>query len=258
MDGFVVKGAEMLFNTLQYGVFFAVVFAIHWLLPTRVRRPFLLLASYYFYASAIPRYLLLILGLTIFNYVLSIWLARAEQPMRKRLLWLGIAGNLVSLSYFKYSLLLVSSVQPVLRHLPLLGPLFYDPLVLNILLPLGISFFTFEFILYQVEVYKGLEPLRNPVEFALFPAFFPTQIAGPIKRIQDWKKQLGHPLRLRQVDVDGAIGLILRGLVKKVIVADTLAPVVAQLFATPTKDGWAAVWFAIFAFATQIYCDFSG
>src|SRR5579859_2338363 len=253
-----MKGAEMLFNTLQYGVFFVIVFALYWLLPKRVRRPFLLLASYYFYASAIPKYLLLILGLTIFNYVLSLWLDRAEQPVRKRVLWLGIAGNLASLSYFKYSQLFVSSAQPVLRHLPLMGPLFHDPLILHILLPLGISFFTFEFIHYQVEVYKGLSPLRNPIEFALFPAFFPTQIAGPIKRIHDWKKQLGHPLKLREVDVDGAIGLILRGLIKKVIVADTLSPVVALLFATPTKEGWAAVWFAIFAFATQIYCDFSG
>ncbi len=248
----------MLFNTMQYGIFFAVVLVVYWILPRRIRPVFLLLASYYFYASAIHKYLLLILGLTVFNYAISFWLARAEQPMRKRVLWLAIGGNLASLSYFKYSQLIVSSTQPILRHLPLLGPLFHDPLTLNILLPLGISFFTFEFIHYQAEIYKGFPPVRSFVDFALFPAFFPTQIAGPIKRIKDWKKQLEHPIMLREVDVDGAIGLILRGLVKKVIVADNLSPIIAQIFATPAKEGWATVWFAIFAFATQIYCDFSG
>ena len=248
----------MQFDTLQYGIFFAVVLPLHWLLPQRFRRPFLLLASYYFYASFLPKYLLLILGLTIFNFAISLWLDRAPQPLRKRVLWLGIAGNLASLSYFKYSELLVSSVQPLLRHLPLMGPLFHDPIILNIILPLGISFFIFEFIHYQVEIYKGFPALRDPIEFALFPAFFPTQIAGPIKRIRDWKKQLDHPIKLREVEVDGAVGPILRGPIKKVIVADTLASFVSQVFAAPGKTGWVAVWFAIFAFATQIYCDFSG
>src|SRR5258706_13229146 len=110
--------------------------------------------------------------------------------MRKGALVAAIAGNLASLSYFKYSELIVSSIQPLLRALPLLGPLFHDPLILNILLPLGISFFTFELIHYTAEVYKGLRPMRNPVDFALFAAFFRPQMAAPLKPFPDFLKQL--------------------------------------------------------------------
>ncbi|MFI5274713.1 MAG: hypothetical protein ACHQ4H_16905, partial [Ktedonobacterales bacterium] len=183
----------MAFNTGQYGLFFVVVLALHWALPRTWRRPFLLLASYYFYASWLPQYLLLIWGLTLFGYGMGRWIARAHGRTRTVALWIAIAGNLGSLAYFKYSQLLLSSIQPLLRHLPLMGPLFTDSITLTIILPLGISFFTFEFIHYVVEVYKGHEPITNPVDFALFAAFFPTQIAGPIKRFPDFMKQIQHP-----------------------------------------------------------------
>src|SRR5215813_10940427 len=248
----------MLFSTSQYAIFFLIVLGIHWTLPQLWRRPFLLLASYYFYASAIPQYLLLILGLTAFNFGMGLWIARSQGRRRTKLLWVALAGNLGSLAYFKYSQLLLSTLQPLLKSLPLLGPRFSDPLLLHILLPLGISFFAFEFIHYAVEVWRGQEPIRSPVDLALFAAFFPTQIAGPIKRFPDFVKQLRHPLPLRAVDSEGGFGLILRGLLKKVIVADTLAAVVAEAFAHPAGLGPAAAWFALFAFATQIYCDFSG
>jgi D-alanyl-lipoteichoic acid acyltransferase DltB (MBOAT superfamily) len=250
----------MLFNTLQYGVFFVVVFTLHWVMPQQWRRPFLLVASYYFYASAIPKYLLLILGLTAFNYGMGRWMgATQEQCRRRTILVLTIVGNLGSLAYFKYTDFILTSVAPLLKPLPLLSPLvFNDPLLQNILLPLGISFFTFEFIHYIAELYKGREPIKNPVDFALFAAFFPTQIAGPIKRFPDFMKQLAHPLTFREVDIDGAIGLILRGLLKKVLVADTLSPVVGALFAHPDRLGPLSAAFAVLAFTTQIYCDFSG
>jgi D-alanyl-lipoteichoic acid acyltransferase DltB (MBOAT superfamily) len=249
----------MLFNTGHYGLFFVAVLVLHWLLPVRLRRAFLLVASYYFYASAIPRYLVLILAMTIFSYGIGLWLGRARGRTRRVLLWVGIAGNLGSLAYFKYSHLLLLSAEQLAAHLPLLGPLVGDdPIVVNVLLPLGISFFTFEFIHYVAEVYKGLKPMRNPIDFALFAAFFPTQIAGPIKRFPDFAKQLQHPLRLREVNFDAGIGLILRGLLKKTVLADVLAPVVAQTFHTPGTLGAGTAWFAVLAFAAQIYGDFSG
>ncbi len=248
----------MLFNTSKYGLFFVAVFIAHWLLPPRFRRPFLLIASYFFYASAIPQYLLLILGLTAFNYGISFWIARAQGRMRRLALVAMVGGNLASLGYFKYSQLILNTIQPLLKPLPLLGPLFHDPITLGVLLPLGISFFTFEFIHYNAEVYKGMRPIKNVVDFSLFAAFFPTQIAGPIKRFPDFLKQLQHPLRLPEVDFDQGIWLVLRGLVKKIVVADMLAPVVAQLFDKPAALGPLAAWFGVFAFATQIYCDFSG
>jgi alginate O-acetyltransferase complex protein AlgI len=248
----------MLFNTLQYGVFFFVVFTLHWCLPQRARRPFLLAASYFFYASAIPVYLALILGLTAFNYAMGRWMGDAPQRRRKLILVLTIVGNLGSLAYFKYTNFILNSIQPLLRHIPSLGSIFTDPLYVKILLPLGISFFTFEFIHYIAEVYKGRDPIKNPIDFALFAAFFPTQIAGPIKRFPDFMKQIAHPLRFREVDVDGGIGLILKGLLKKVLVADTLSPVVGLLFAHPATLGPLTAAFAVLAFTTQIYCDFSG
>lgn len=248
----------MLFNTFQYGAFFIIVFTLHWLMPRSWRRPFLLLASLYFYASAIPQYLVLIIGLTVFNYGLGLWIASARGRLRVALLWVDIIGNLGTLGYFKYTGLVLSSIKPLLVHLPLLHAATSDPFLVNILLPLGISFFTFEFIHYVIEVYRGLTPMRNPIDFALFAAFFPTQIAGPIKRFPDFRKQLEHPMSLNKIDVDGGIGLILRGLLKKVLVADILAPVVSAAFAKPGTLGPAAAWFSVLAFATQIYCDFSG
>lgn len=248
----------MLFNTVQYGVFFVAVFALHWILPQFLRRPFLLVASYFFYASAIPQYLFLILGLTTFNYLMGRWVAAAQGRARKTALILAIIGNLGSLAYFKYTQFILSSIQPLLKAIPTIGSNFTDPLLVNILLPLGISFFTFEFIHYNAEVFKGKPPIKNPIDFALFAAFFPTQIAGPIKRFPDWVKQLGHPLRFSEVDIDHGMWLILRGLMKKVIVADTLSPFVATLFNDADKLGFVTAMIAIFAFATQIYCDFSG
>src|SRR5262249_4253366 len=111
----------MLFNTPQYAIFFLIVLGMHWRLPGSWRRPFLLLASYFFYASAIPQYLLLILGLTAFNYAMGLWIARSRGRRRTKLLWVAIAGNLGSLAYFKYSQLLLSTLQPLLKSLPLLG-----------------------------------------------------------------------------------------------------------------------------------------
>src|SRR5258708_3089577 len=104
----------MLFNSLQYGIFFPVVFAVHWILPQRFRRAFLLVASFYFYASFVPKYLLLILGLTAFNYGMGLWIGRSAKPARTRLLWLAVGGNLLSLGYFKYTQLIVNTVQPLL------------------------------------------------------------------------------------------------------------------------------------------------
>ncbi len=249
----------MLFNTVQYAIFFAVVFIVHWLLPRIARRPFLLLASFYFYAAYIHRYVFLILALTAVNYALGLWLGRAkEKRTRKALLVLGVVGNLATLAYFKYSQLLATSTESLLKHVPLLGPVTTDPWVLHIILPLGISFFTFEFIHYIAEVYKGMPAERNPVDFALFAAFFPTQIAGPIKRFPAWVKQLRNPTPFREVDFDGSAGLILRGLLKKVLFADLLAPAVSVYFAKPGALGPATAWFAVLAFAAQIYGDFSG
>ncbi len=245
----------MIFTSLAYGAFFIVVWCVHWLLPRGLRRPWLLVASYYFYIQAFPIYGLLIAGMTAGNYVLGriIWPARGGW--RRAALITAIAGNLLTLGYFKYTGLLLRGIWPALHLLPQVPT---TPVMLNIILPLGISFFTFEFIHYAVEVYRGHEPIRNPIDFALFAAFFPTQIAGPIKRFPDWVKQLRHPVKLRDVPAHEGIHLILRGVVKKIVVADMLAPLVAAGFAHPDDLGFCATWLVVYAFAAQIYADFSG
>ncbi len=255
----------MLFTTLPYALFFAVVFTGHWLLPRPLRRLWLLIASYVFYVQAIPQYALLIGALTLVNYgfglALALRLPPSEPdaarpqaaPWRKAFLIVAISVNLATLAFFKYAAFALASVWPVIQifgHAP--AP------VVEILLPLGISFFTFEFIHYVVEVYRGQPPMRNLIDFALFAAFFPTQIAGPIKRFPDWVKQLHHPARLRVVRADDGLSLIVRGMAKKIIIADTLAPLVGVAFGHPERLGFLAAWCAIYAFAAQIYADFSG
>ncbi len=275
----------MLFTTLSYAAFFLGVFAVHGVLPRPLRRPWLLVASYVFYIQAIPQYGLLIGAMTLVNYTFGLALQRRDAKstkmlkdtkamkqnalrelrsfhdlrvsssfIRKALLVLAVGLNLATLAFFKYAAFLLDAVWPLAKtmHAGAQEP------ALNIILPLGISFFTFEFIHYVVEVYRGQPPMVNPIDFALFAAFFPTQIAGPIKRFPDWVKQIRHPTPLREIKADAAIGLILRGMAKKILVADLLAPVVAQGFARPDRLGWLATWFVIYAFAAQIYADFSG
>ncbi len=252
----------MLFTTLEYAAFFGVVVIMHWLLPRPVRRYWLLAASYFFYTRTFPQYGWLIAAMTVWNYLLGLLIWRVGQrpqqakPLARALLVAGIAGNLATLAFFKYAALLLSTCWPALRViLRTSTPL---PPTLAILLPLGISFFTFEFIHYLVEIARGHAPIRDPFEFALFAAFFPTQIAGPIKRFPDWVKARAVPTRLRDIKVDTGIWLIVRGMAKKIIIADQLSPLVASGFGHPERLGIAATWLVILAFAAQIYADFSG
>jgi alginate O-acetyltransferase complex protein AlgI len=245
----------MLFTTLEYGAFFGVVFVAHWLAPRPLRRPMLLVASYFFYLQAIPQYGFLIGGMTLANYLAGFAIGRAQGRWRRGLLIGAIIIDLATLGFFKYIGLIVQTLTPALHLLPSLAG---DSFTIDVILPLGISFFTFEFIHYVVEVARGQPPIRNPIDFALFAAFFPTQIAGPIKRFPDWVKQLRQPVALRDVRADEAVFLIVRGAFKKIAIADVLSPLVAQAFSQPDRLGFGAAWLAIYAFAAQIYCDFSG
>ena len=247
----------MLFTTFEFAAFFAVVVVVHWVLPRPLRRYWLVLASYWFYTRAIPEYGWLIAGMTLGNYGLGLlsWSARNQQRIQRVVLTVAIVLNLATLAFYKYAGLLLATIWPFVRLWPGAGPT--DP-VLGIVLPLGISFFTFEFIHYQVEVARGHPPIRDPFEFALFAAFFPTQIAGPIKRFPDWVAARATPTRLRDVRVDEGLWLIVRGAFKKIVIADELAPLVAGGFSQPAHLGLGTTWFVIYAFAAQIFADFSG
>lgn len=243
----------MLFNSLKYAIFLPVVFAIYWLSPQRFRVPILLIASYIFYIAWRPVYLLLILGLTVINYWfgLRIW---HSQKHKKAWMLTAVTANVVVLAYFKYFYFLEDTFLCLAK--PWLPQL--DKLPINVILPLGISFFVFEFVHYVVDVYRGSKPISNFMSFALFPAFFPTQIAGPIKRFQDFVPQLKIEHKFSIESFDQGVFLILSGLFKKVLIADNLALFVSPGFAHPQLFTGADMWLYVLAFNFQVYFDFGG
>ena len=243
----------MLFNSLQYLVFLPTVFLLFWLLPHKARVPLLLVASYVFYMSWRPAYGLLILGLTLANFFLVPLIARSTD---KKKLWLGIviAVNLITLGIFKYLYFAMGTVKD---GLGLVGVNWHEP-HLHIILPLGISFFVFEFVHYAFEVYGGKPVIRSLPQFALFASFFPTQIAGPIKRYQDFIPQLSIPAKFKWEYLDEGMHLILLGSAKKVLIADNLSLVAQAGFGHPESFSSLDLWIITYAFAFQIFFDFAG
>jgi alginate O-acetyltransferase complex protein AlgI len=241
------------FNSLKYGLFLPIVFVIFWLSPPKWRVKILLLASYIFYITWRPVYFFLIFGLTVGNYWLAkcIWRATTNK---KAWMIAAVSLNIATLAYFKYFYFLEDSIlflfKPIFPHL--------DKIAINIILPLGISFFVFEFVHYIVDVYKGHEPVDDFVDFALFPSFFPTQIAGPIKRYEDFVPQLKVEHRFSWVEFDEGIFLILAGLAKKVLLADNLALFVDGGFTNLNLFTGLDAWVFSIAFAFQVWFDFSG
>ncbi len=238
----------MLFASLDYLVFLPIVVTTYWLAPRRWRNLLLLVASYVFYMWFIPAYGLLIFALAVGNYLFGLWIARSSHP--SRVLALGIALDLGVLAFFKYTNLLVTTAAGLLRAA--------DWPTVNILLPLGISFFTFEFVHYIVDIRRGSVPIHDFTNFHLFASFFPSQIAGPIKRFQPFHAQLIRDRRFDVVLFEQGTWLIVRGLAKKVVLADHLGPIVASAFAPVGVPDTASAWIGIYAFALQIYFDFSG
>lgn len=250
----------MLFNSFTYLVFLPLVVALYWVLPSLARRVLLLVASYVFYMHWNPTYGLLILGLTIANFYFGIAIDRWNQH-KKPILTAALVFNLAGLCFFKYADFLLKSVWSVLNLGNSLGlhlPVSASSPALNILLPLGISFFTFEFIHYLVDIYRGTKPLTNFWWFALFAAFFPSQIAGPIKRFQDFDQQLKADKKFDFSMFREGVALIFVGLFKKMVLGDNLGHVVAVGFNAPAQMGTVDAWLAAVGFTVQIYVDFSG
>ncbi|MBX9721405.1 MAG: hypothetical protein K2X81_08430, partial [Candidatus Obscuribacterales bacterium] len=176
----------MLFTSLQYLIFLPLVVAVYWLCPRKFRLPLLLATSYYFYMSWMPAFILLILGMTLFNYFWGDFLSKTSPERKKPLFTVGLVVNLLCLCFFKYTNLLLETAAACVGIVTHHAPVWHA----NIILPLGISFFAFEFIHYLFEIYRGGKPIKSFVLFALFAAFFPTQIAGPIKRYKDFETQM--------------------------------------------------------------------
>ncbi len=230
----------MLFTSLQYLLFLPIVVALFWLLPVKARLPMLLFASYYFYMSFEPVFILLIVSMTVFNFF---WGNILAQNKSKAIFWTGISVNLLCLCFFKYSNFILQSVNSSWHT--------------DIILPLAISFFVFEFIHYLCEVYKGNSPVKSFVLFSLFAAFFPTQIAGPIKRYKDFEAQLQEEKKFSFQYLEDGIPLIIQGMAKKILLANNLAAFVDMGYSMPQAFTSADLWLFAYAFAFQIYFDFS-
>lgn len=249
----------MQFNTAKYGIFLVVVFLLFWTLVRYrlLRLLFLLGVSYYFYANWNPTFLLLIWFSSSLDFVLGAALHQTEKRWRRRLLLAAsLTTNLGILAIFKYADFFLDSAYGLLAMLNIEA----EPLHLNLILPVGISFYTFKTMSYIIDIYRGqLTPTPSYLEYLLFVSFFPQLVAGPIVRASQLIPQFARRHDLD--DREGAHGfwLIMIGLLKKVVIADYLGSTLVDLvFTDPIRyTSWEALA-AIYAYALEIYCDFSG
>lgn len=246
----------MIFTEYRFLLFFAAAFAIHWALRTnRSRKLFLLLASWVFYSVWDWRFLSLLVASTVCDYVAALAIERAASRRGKRA-WLGfsLVTNLGMLAVFKYLGFFVDS------GVEFLGWLGLHPSrpVLEIVLPIGISFYTFQTLSYSIDTYLGKQkPTKSFLDVALFVGFFPQLVAGPIVRSREFLPQLATKRRWEQVPVRSMLWLFLVGFFKKSVVSDNLSPLVDAYYAAPGGYTSASGVLAGLFFAVQLYCDFS-
>ena len=245
----------MLFSQLQFWGFFAVVFSLYAVLPHRWQNWMLLVASYIFYGAWDWRFLGLILFSSAVDYMLALGMEQSTSALhRKRLLYASLIINLGVLCIFKYLGFFVESFTLLLANWGVMA----DPIILSIILPVGISFFTFQSLSYTIDVYRReLTPTHDFFDFALFVAFFPQLVAGPIERASALLPAIQAPRRITWEGMGRGTVLCLIGLIKKIVIADGIGPSVDAIYGAPNPSG-ADVLIATWLFAIQIYCDFSG
>lgn len=247
----------MLFNSVEFWVFFPACLAAFWAAPPRWRNLVLLVASYVFYGFWDWRFLGLILLSTGVDHACALAIHRATRRVAKRrFLLISLVVNLGVLGFFKYANFFADSFAVAIAGLGL-GEV--PPLVLDVALPVGISFYTFQTLGYTVDVFRGTtRPVERPLDFALYVAYFPQLVAGPIERSSRLLPQIVGPKELTAVRVRRGSWLILIGLVKKVVLADNMATIADHVFSTPGEVDALSALLGIYAFALQIYGDFSG
>src|SRR5213595_3396663 len=243
----------MLFNSFQYWIFFLIVATLFYSVPFRIGKFLLLGASYIFYMWWDPRFIVLILTSTVADYYLGIFLETTSGRRKKLLLVVSLVVNLGILGFFKYYDFFAGSLASLLR-IP------QSSVVMQIVLPIGISFYTFASLSYTLDVYWGkMKAVRKFIDYALFIAFFPHLIAGPIIRARQFISQIPRWQRPAAIVVQSGIILVLSGLLKKMVFADRFAVVADLYFRDPMAHlGWLAAWSGCLAFFIQVFFDFSG
>jgi D-alanyl-lipoteichoic acid acyltransferase DltB (MBOAT superfamily) len=246
----------MLFNSFQFILFFPIVVAAYFALNPKYRWILLLLASYYFYMCWNYKYIVLIMFSTVVDYSAGILLHRAQKPTIRKLLLLGsLASNLGLLFFFKYFNFFGESINYVLEKINI----FYNVPAYNFLLPVGISFYTFQTLSYTIDIYRRKQqPEYHFGRFALFVSFFPQLVAGPIERSVNLLPQFRQNFKFEYERVRNGIFLMGWGFLKKMVIADRLAEYVNLVYNNPGEFSGLHNIIATFFFSFQIYCDFSG
>jgi D-alanyl-lipoteichoic acid acyltransferase DltB (MBOAT superfamily) len=246
----------MLFNTWEFALFLPLVLAAYYALTHRAQNVLLLGASYVFYGWWDYRFVTLLAFSTVMDYILAIKIDAAEdKAWRRRLLALSCVSNLTLLGVFKYFNFFTDSFIELTSALGLT----LDAPTLRIILPVGISFYTFQSMSYTIDVYRGdLRATRRLTDFALYVSFFPQLVAGPIERATRLLPQVQHKRTVTPQQISSGVVLILIGLFRKVAIADSVAPMVSRIFANPELQSGPDLLIGVYLFSIQIYCDFAG
>ncbi len=245
----------MLFNSPQFMIFFPIVTLLYFSLSHKFRWLLLLLASYYFYMSWNPTYMVLIFTSTVITYISGIFIGNTNDKSKKKLyLTLSLASNLLILFVFKYYNFSINSLNNIFKDVCVL-----EIPNLKLLLPVGISFYTFQALSYSMDIYMGkIKPEKHFGIYALYVSFFPQLVAGPIERSENLLPQFRLKFEFNYSRVTNGLKLMAWGMFKKVVIADRLAIFVNQVYGDPTQHNGLGLIIATVFFAFQIYCDFSG
>ncbi len=249
----------MLFNSIEFAIFLPLVFSIYWAIGGRFPRRqnlFLLMASYFFYGWWDWRFLGLIIFSTAVDYFIGLKLGKINLTnKRKRLVFISLLTNLGLLGFFKYYNFFVDSFAEAFSFLGYTFKVSH----LQVVLPVGISFYTFQTLSYTIDVYrKKVTPTRDLINFAAFVSFFPQLVAGPIERASNLLPQFEKGRMFNVVEAKDGLRQILWGLFKKIVIADTCSVYVDEIFNNPLEYSSPMLWLGAFYFAFQIYGDFSG
>ena len=250
----------MLFNSFEYLIFLPTVYILYWFVfnkNLKIQNTLVLLSSYLFYGWWDYRFLSLIFLSTVVDYIIGLNIPKQDlQKNQKLLLWTSVLFNLSVLGFFKYYNFFVDSWIELFSSL---GYEIKSVWTLNIILPVGISFYTFQTMSYTIDIYrKKLEPTKDFTSFATFVSFFPQLVAGPIERASNLLPQILKKREFNYEQVVQGIRLILWGMFKKVVIADSLAPIVDDIFSNYQDFGGGTLLLGAIYFSFQIYCDFSG
>jgi alginate O-acetyltransferase complex protein AlgI len=249
----------MLFNSIQFGFFFPIVFILYWFVTNRklqMQNMLLLLASYFFYACWDWRFLILLMFSTWLDYYSGLRIHEAKNEKHRSIwLWLSIGINVGFLGVFKYYNFFAQSFSEALLGIGIKT----HWSTLNLILPVGISFYTFHGLSYVIDIYKRkIEPERNPVNYAVFVSFFPLLVAGPIERATHLLPQIKKPRQFNYHHAIDGLRQIVWGLFKKIVIADNCASLANPIFNASEQYNGLSLFLGALFFTFQIYCDFSG